>query len=65
MKSPKGVSRRQLALCLERESKHPAPEHPREEIVQALADLLLEALGAEEEEPTSQQRGRNESQDHQ
>ena len=65
MKSPKRVSRRQLALCLERESKHPSPEHTREKIVQALADLLLEALGAEEEEPSSQQRGRNESQDHQ
>lgn len=65
MKPPKGGSRRQLALSLEHESKHASPKQTREEVVQTLADLLLEALGAEENEQPSEQRGRNESQDNQ
>jgi hypothetical protein len=65
MKPPKGVSRRQLALSLERESKHPSAEQTREEIVQTLADLLLEALGEEADESANEQRGANESKDNQ
>jgi len=61
MKPPKGVSRRQLVLCLERESKHLSDEQTREEIVQTLAELLLEALG--EDEPISAQGGADESKD--
>jgi hypothetical protein len=63
MKSPKSVSRRQLMLSLERETKHLSAEHTREEIVQALAELLLEALGEDVDESTSARGGANESKD--
>lgn len=61
MKPPKSVSRRQLVLCLERESKHPTAEQTREEIVQTLAEPLLEALGEDMDEPISARGGANES----
>jgi hypothetical protein len=44
------TSRRQLALFLEREAKHPLPEETHQALVTALADLLLEALGREHHE---------------
>jgi hypothetical protein len=65
MKPPKSVSRRQLVLCLEGENKHLTAEQTREEIVQALAELLLEALGEEVDESTDAQGGANEPEDHQ
>jgi hypothetical protein len=39
-------SRQQLALTLERETQHELLPDQRAELVSALADLLLEALGA-------------------
>jgi len=54
MKRPTGVSRKQLALPLDREVAHRTPEYIREELLQALADLLLEALGEEEEQQASE-----------
>jgi hypothetical protein len=39
-------SRQQLALTLERETKHELLPDQRAALVNALADLLLEALGA-------------------
>ena len=39
-------SREQLALILERETQHELPPDQRAELVSALADLLLQALGA-------------------
>jgi hypothetical protein len=50
-------------LSLERETKHLSAEHTREEIVQALAELLLEALGEDVDESTSARGGANESKD--
>lgn len=43
--------RQQLVLTLQRESMHPLPEEKHEELVAALAALLLEALGKEVNEP--------------
>ena len=40
------LSRTQLTLVLEREDRHRPIPHAPEGLVQALADLLLEALGA-------------------
>ena len=48
MKPLRAVSRRQLALGLESQSTHQPAEHTHEELLQALADLLLEALGEEQ-----------------
>ncbi|HEY1966042.1 MAG TPA: hypothetical protein VGG59_13970 [Acidobacteriaceae bacterium] len=45
MKRLAGKSRRQLALALQRECLHPLPQEKHEELVTALAELLLEALG--------------------
>ncbi len=45
MKRLPGKSRRQLALALQREALHALPQEKHEELVTALADLLLEALG--------------------
>jgi hypothetical protein len=57
-------SRRQLVLDLVRvEALRPVTQPP-EGLVQALADLLLEALGKEQEERTSTNGGRDESEDH-
>jgi hypothetical protein len=47
MKQPVPIPRRQLALLLQRESVQPLPEETREAVIEALADLLLEALGRE------------------
>lgn len=47
-------SRTQLVLALEREEGFPPVTHRPEELVQALADLLLEALGVT---PTATREG--------
>lgn len=64
MKQPVRVSRRQLPLPLERESQPLPAESAHEELVNALADLLLEALGEETERPTDEQGGGDESEDY-
>lgn len=56
--------RRQLVLDVRREEKFRPVEHAPKELVQTLADLLLEALGKEMEERASTNGGRDESEDH-
>jgi hypothetical protein len=65
MKPPKGISRRQLALSLECEIKNLSVDQAREEIVQTLAELLLEALGEDVNESISARGEANESEDNQ
>jgi hypothetical protein len=56
MKLPLRISKRQLALPLERETtRQQANEPVRKELIKALADLLLEALGKEVAEPVKSQ----------
>lgn len=62
MKRPLGKSRRQLALALQREGPHPLPQEKHEELVTALADLLLEALGMKVGEPNGGARDEPEDQ---
>ena len=57
-------SRRQLELALEREDRFRPVTHRPEGLVQALADLLLEALGEPRTERTSTNGGRDDSEDH-
>lgn len=64
MKRLSGISRRQLALGLECQPKHQPAEHTHEALVQALADLLLQALGEDADQPASEPGGGDESQDH-
>jgi hypothetical protein len=64
MKQPIRVSKRQLTLALEREAKPLPAENTQEELVNALADLLLEALREETDQPTNEQRGGDESEDY-
>jgi hypothetical protein len=59
MKRLKDQSRRQLVLSLEREVRGPPVLQGSEVLLQALADLLLGALGHEVETG-----GGNESEDH-
>lgn len=54
------TSRRQLALCLDREARHPLPEDAHQALVAALADLLLEALGDENPESARERGDRDE-----
>ena len=54
------TSRRQLALLLEHEIRHPFPEVTREALVTALAGLLLEALGHENPAPADEGEDRDE-----
>ncbi len=54
------TSRRQLALLLEHEIRHPLPEEAQEALVTALADLLLEALGHENQAPADEMEDRDE-----
>ncbi len=61
MKRPMRVSRDQLVLCLEREERQRLDEETREALVSALADLLLEAYGPEEETQENAQGGGHES----
>ena len=60
MRQPRRLSSRQLALCLECETTIPLGEKAREEMISALADLLLEAIG---EVPSKAAGGQNESED--
>ena len=64
MKRPTSVARRQFALGFECQTKHQPPAQVHEELLQALADLLLEALGEEIDEPANEQGGGNEPEDH-
>jgi hypothetical protein len=64
MERPKRVSRVQLPVYLECEARHQPAESTHEELVKALADLLLEALGEEENQAANGQRGGDESEDH-
>jgi hypothetical protein len=54
------TARRQLALFLEHEIRHPLPEEAQEALVTALADLLLEALSHENPAPAEEREGRDE-----
>ena len=54
------TSRRQLALSLDHEARYPLPEDAHQALVTALADLLLEALGYENPEPTREGEDRDE-----
>jgi hypothetical protein len=56
------ISRRQLALSLESEPRAGLSEDVREELVKALADLLLEALGEEQNERANESEDVHESQ---
>jgi hypothetical protein len=62
MKQSMKVSRRQLALWIERDDQVRPSEDLREEVTRALADLLLEALGVKA--PANQSGGDDESEDH-
>jgi hypothetical protein len=64
MKQSMRASRRQLALWFERGDRFRPSEEMREEVTRALADLLLEALGAKVLEAASQSGGGDESEDH-
>ena len=58
-------SRVQLQLPLEPVSVQPHPlEHVRSEAIEALADLLLEAMGQEENENVEIEEVSNELKDH-
>ena len=61
MKRPMRVSRNQLVLCLEREERQRLDEETREALISALADLLLEAYGPQEETEGNPQGGGHES----
>jgi hypothetical protein len=56
--------RRQLVLQLDAEAKPPLVVQNSPELVQALAELLLEALEGDRNEDASAEGGRNESEDH-
>lgn len=57
-------TRRQLILDLTLEPRHRTIGDPPEELLQALADLLLEAFGEEASEEASPMEILNESEDH-
>ena len=57
-------AQRQLVLNLERQQRGRPMEHPPGGLVQALADLLLEALGEEVNEQASTKGVADESKDH-
>lgn len=61
MKQPRRLSIRQLMLPLECETTIRLGKEVREEAISALADLLLEALGAGMIEPTQEGDALNES----
>jgi hypothetical protein len=64
MKRPRHQSPRQLVLSLEREVRAPPILQGSEPLLQALADLLLGALGYDVEEMASESGGDNEPEDH-
>lgn len=57
-------SQMQFVLPLERQVTSPPLTHASSELVQALADLLLEALGAMASPANSGKGARDESEDH-
>jgi hypothetical protein len=61
----RNLDRRQLALALEPRDPTPLPAIPNAKgLVEALADLLLEALGAQTAQTATEQGGGHEPQDH-
>ena len=60
MKRPTRIPRDQLALYLEPPARHPLEVETREALIAALADLLLEAYGAEEETKSDRHGGHDE-----
>jgi len=54
----------QLVLDLGRGGRTKLPQPAPEELLQALADLLLEALGKQDEEMAAEREGRDASEDH-
>ncbi|MBV9286762.1 MAG: hypothetical protein JO288_02890 [Hyphomicrobiales bacterium] len=61
----RNLDRRQLALALEPPGPTPLPAIPNAKgLVEALADLLLEALGARTAPTATEQGGGHEPQDH-
>ena len=62
-RSPKTASG-QFTLALHREPSPPLDEARKEELLKALADLMLEALGAESGVDQSEKEASAESQDH-
>ncbi len=56
--------RRQLALNLDQEARHQPTEHVRADVVQVLADLLLEALGQDTTVIAAGEGGTHERKDH-
>lgn len=65
MTRPAIVVRRQLQLPLENRVIYPHPiEHVRRELIEALADLLLEAVGAEGSELLDPMEVGDEPEDH-
>jgi hypothetical protein len=61
----RNLDRRQLALALEPRDPTPLPAIPNAKgLVEALADLLLEALGAQTAQTAARQGGGHEPQDH-
>jgi hypothetical protein len=64
MRRPTRMSRDQLSLYRERAPQYVPPGDLGEEIVKALADLLLEALGEESDSRATDHGGGDESEDH-
>lgn len=62
-RSPKTASG-QFTLALHRDPSPPLDEARKEELLKALADLLLEALGGESGENRNEKEGNDESKDH-
>jgi hypothetical protein len=62
-RSPKTASG-QFTLALHREPSSPLDEASKEELLKALTDLMLEALGAESGEDQSEKEASDESKDH-
>jgi hypothetical protein len=62
-RSPKTASG-QFTLALHRDPSPPLDQARKEELLQALADLMLEALGGESGENQSEKEASDESQDH-
>jgi hypothetical protein len=54
----------QFTLALHREPSPPLDEARQEELLKALADLMLEALGGESAENPYEKEGSDESKDH-
>ncbi len=64
MHHPQARPRRQLALNLDQEARHQPTEHVRADVVQVLADLLLEALGQGTTVLAAGEGGTHEPKDH-